>query len=470
MKCQVRVSERVWADLSTLIFRRYPRKEWGTFLDCGWVEAGGELILTIQGFKQPVPGELDEEIPIFGVNDCFTERVALAAENSKLAVGVVHSHPEDCACFPSELDDDMDGYFSKYFSSFAPGRPYLSVIFSVDEFGALHFSGRCWWKGEWLKAEKVSITGKRLLRVWGDNVERKSVPDLVRKRLGRLVDGLGVEAADLLWNSFVVVIGAGGTGSPAIHSLVRAGVGKIAFIDPQLLDYTNAERIHGVLEADLLEEPKPAKVEIARRLVKGISSDVEVIALKGNALDPEALKLLAAADVILGCTDSEHGRALVSDIATRLLIPALHVNVGMEGEDEVTGEIVHFTQYAPGLPCAYCRGQVDGQLLAQELMSESEREARMEMAQRIEEGAAYWRNEPIIPTIGALTTIAGEHSANYAVGLLTGRYASPATFFEINLVAPGFGMAEAEFGPLKSCLCQKREGLAGQIEPLVSRS
>lgn len=470
MKCQVRIAKSVSAALAAEILRRYPRREWGTFLECGWTEAHGELVVTVQSFRQPLPGDLDEKIAIFGVNSCFTERVALAAEQSDLAVGVVHSHPQDFPCYPSELDDDMDGYFSKYFSSFAPNRPYVSLIFSKARDGTLQFSGRCWWRGKWLRAEKVSIVGEDLKRVWSDNYALPAPPSAILARLGRLQDGLGRVAATRLWNSTVAVIGASGTGSPLIHSLARSCVGRIIIIEPQSLDPSNAERIHGVLEVDLNQVPPPTKASISRRLVAGINSEIEVITYVGNARDAEAQALLATADVILGCTDTEHGRLLVSDLATRLLIPAIQINVAMETNKHgaLTGEIVHFTKYAPGLPCAYCRGQIDAQLLGQELMSPEERGAR-QAAAAAAPGGGYWKREPVIPTIGSLTTLAAELASNAVIGLLTESYVLPASFLELNLLAPRLGAVDAEYGPLKTCSCTSREGFASQAEPWLGK-
>ena len=60
------------------------------------------------------------------------------------AVGVIHSHPEDCVPKPSTVDDDMDGYYSKYYADFAPDRPYVSLILSRIA-KRLVVSGRVFW-------------------------------------------------------------------------------------------------------------------------------------------------------------------------------------------------------------------------------------------------------------------------------------------------------------------------------------
>jgi hypothetical protein len=55
-----------------------------------------------------------------------------ALDFEELGVGVIHSHPQGCAPFPSHSDDDMDSYFAEEFERFGNGRPYASLIVSRD--------------------------------------------------------------------------------------------------------------------------------------------------------------------------------------------------------------------------------------------------------------------------------------------------------------------------------------------------
>src|ERR1035438_1252506 len=135
--------------LRTLLFRRYPFSEWATFFRCGWRETGDSLVITVASVDSPVAGDLDERVGHVAIDEAYTLRMALAAERHSFGVGIIHSHPEDCAPIASPTDDDMDTYYSRYFSDFAPDRPYVSLIASVLR-SDLTLSGRVWWQGKWM--------------------------------------------------------------------------------------------------------------------------------------------------------------------------------------------------------------------------------------------------------------------------------------------------------------------------------
>ena len=124
----LRVAAPEFDELQRLVFRRYPNLEWATFARFGWRDTGDALVITLASIDPPQHGDLDEEVGHVAFDEQYTLRIALAAEQHALAVGVIHSHPEDCVPKPSTVDDDMDGYYSKYYADFAPDRPYVSLI------------------------------------------------------------------------------------------------------------------------------------------------------------------------------------------------------------------------------------------------------------------------------------------------------------------------------------------------------
>ena len=76
-----------------------------------------------------------------------------------------------------------------------------------------------------------------------DREDRFDTPDL--ETVGRLAAAFGDEAARRLQGATVGVVGAGGTGSAAIEVLARAGVGRLIIVDPDDLEPSNLERVHG---------------------------------------------------------------------------------------------------------------------------------------------------------------------------------------------------------------------------------
>lgn len=469
---KLHVSEKVWTKMSSLIFKRYPDREWATFFKCGWVDSPDGLVVTIQDIVPPKLGELNELVDHVMIDETYSLRVALEIEKTKYGVGFVHSHPEGYLPLPSRIDDDMDAYYPSYFSGFCPERPYVSIIFSKDEDGNMTFSGRAHFAGNWLIADRIEIVSKAVQRIYGANNPPKDPPKEVLDRLDRVLRTYGKNSARELWNSTVAIVGCGGTGSPVAHVLARSCVGRIILIDFDFLSRSNGERVHGVTNKHLQMAVAPSKVEILYDLIKSINPKIEVITYRGSIHDKRAQELIATSDLLFGCTDSHNGRVGVSDAASRFLIPALHVNVSLEPKNVgIEAEVIHITQYGPNLPCAYCRGQVDGQKIFQELMSPEEKTLRIEQA-RLEEQAGraadpYWTDEPVVSTVGTLTTAAGGLVANYGVGLLTGAYSLPSTFLEINLLAQDLGVVSLPLSQDAKCICSNHEGGCIQTEALI---
>lgn len=466
---KVRVAQKTWAELQAILFVGYPRKENATFLRCGWAEGKTSLVVTIKETIVPREGDVDGSIGKVTLNEAYSLRCALGSERGPFAPGLIHSHPEGGATYPSRIDDDMDDYFSDYFSGFAPERPYVSMIASRDKKGRLSFSGRVRFRGEWLVCSQLQIVGRESAITRAENVEPKAIPAEIEARLERMTGGIGVQTAQKLWRAKVGIVGAGGTGSALFHSLVRSCVGTLVIVDPDRVSYSNSERVHGFRRGDV--EASVFKVEILKRLAAEINPAIEVIPLPIDATSEEAQRQLLECDFIFGCTDSQTGRVLVSDGSVRNIQPAVHINVSMESTGgRLTSQPIHLTRFGPGMPCAYCRQQVDGQRLAQETMSESERNTRRETqsASNAARGM-YWIDEPVIHTIGSLTTIAAELAANLGVGLLAEAYDTLITFLEMDLLNLGGGAVEVPLKPRADCMCKDREGSADQIEPWLGR-
>ena len=112
------------------------------------------MILTLAAIDLPADSDLDDQVGHVAIREPYTLRTALLAEKHTLAVGVIHSHPRDCAPVPSPIDDNMDSYYSSYFEGFAPGRPYVSLIAAIvkDE---LALSGRVYQSGSRLTADRL---------------------------------------------------------------------------------------------------------------------------------------------------------------------------------------------------------------------------------------------------------------------------------------------------------------------------
>jgi len=97
----VRASGQDWATLEALLTLRYPGSEWATFFEFGWRLSGDVLVLTITSVVPPEPGDMSESVAHVEILEPYTLRAVLHAERGKLALGVVHSHPEGYRTVPS---------------------------------------------------------------------------------------------------------------------------------------------------------------------------------------------------------------------------------------------------------------------------------------------------------------------------------------------------------------------------------
>ena len=123
-----------------------------------------------------------------------------------------------------------------------------------------------------------------------------------------------------LLNSSVLLLGAGGLGSPAAYYLAAAGVGHIGILDFDVVDKSNLQRqiLHGVSDVG-----RP-KVESAADALRDINPDVEVIPHRAHINSENALEVFKPYDVIVDGTDNFPTRYLANDAAHFLAKPLVH--------------------------------------------------------------------------------------------------------------------------------------------------
>jgi len=122
---------------------------------------------------------------------------------------------------------------------------------------------------------------------------------------------VGMEGQEKLKAASVLLIGAGGLGSPLGMYLAGAGVGRIGVVDDDVVDVTNLQRqvAHGTGDVD-----RP-KVESIRDTMVGINPHVEVEMHRLRLSRQNALELFARYDVIVDGSDNFETRYLVNDAA-----------------------------------------------------------------------------------------------------------------------------------------------------------
>ena len=147
-----------------------------------------------------------------------------------------------------------------------------------------------------------------------------------RSRYARhlLIPEVGEKGQQKLLESRVLLIGAGGLGSPASLYLAAAGVGTIGIVDGDVVDDSNLQR-QIVHSTDGLGQPK---VESAKRALQALNPDVEVITYQ-ERIDSENIERILADgwDVIVDGTDNFPTRYLLNDASVWHSIPIVHGSI-----------------------------------------------------------------------------------------------------------------------------------------------
>lgn len=139
---------------------------------------------------------------------------------------------------------------------------------------------------------------------------------LTDEELGRyarqiILPGVGAQAQRRLKSARVLVIGAGGLGSPVLLYLAAAGVGVIEVIDDDVVDVTNLQRqvIHGMTDLG------QAKTASAAAAITEINPNVTVVQHTERLSADNALKLIEGVDLVIDGADNFATRYMVSDAA-----------------------------------------------------------------------------------------------------------------------------------------------------------
>ncbi|HJR51448.1 MAG TPA: molybdopterin-synthase adenylyltransferase MoeB, partial [Gemmatimonadales bacterium] len=158
-----------------------------------------------------------------------------------------------------------------------------------------------------------------------------------------LLAQVGEKGQRKLLRSKVLLIGAGGLGSPTALYLAAAGVGTIGLMDGDVLDITNLQRQILHTTADI---GKP-KVESGSRTMRALNPDVKVVALPERITVDNALRIISDYDVVVDGSDNFGTRYLVNDACY------------LAGKPQVHGSIFQFegmaSVFAPNQgPCYRC--------------------------------------------------------------------------------------------------------------------
>jgi molybdopterin-synthase adenylyltransferase len=169
--------------------------------------------------------------------------------------------------------------------------------------------------------------------------------ELLRYSRHILLNELGVEGQQAIRAATMLVLGAGGLGSPAAYYLASAGVGRIVLVDGDTVDLTNLQR--QILHTT--DRIGTAKAISGRTTLAAVNPDVELVAVASTRCATALESLVRQATVVLDCSDNfatrhalnracvAHRRPLVSGAAIRF-----------------DGQVAVFDSRSESSPCYAC--------------------------------------------------------------------------------------------------------------------
>ena len=160
-----------------------------------------------------------------------------------------------------------------------------------------------------------------------------------------LLPQIGYEGQDKLVNSHVLIVGAGGVGSPVALYLAAGGVGTLTICDFDVVDLTNLQRqvVHTTAAVGI------NKAVSAQQTLATINPDATVHIVTKKSTSQEFSKLITEADVVIDCSDNFATRYLLNTLCVQLKKPLVSgAAIGFEGQVTV------FDMRNDGSPCYHC--------------------------------------------------------------------------------------------------------------------
>ncbi len=138
-----------------------------------------------------------------------------------------------------------------------------------------------------------------------------------------LLPEVGIEGQAKLLASKVLLLGAGGLGSPAALYLAAAGVGTLGIVDMDEVDASNLQRqiLHNI------DRIGDRKVDSAKKTLTGLNPDVNVVTYDTRLAADNIINIIDGYDVIIDGADNFPSRYLLNDASVKLGIPVVHGSI-----------------------------------------------------------------------------------------------------------------------------------------------
>ncbi|HEX8874103.1 MAG TPA: molybdopterin-synthase adenylyltransferase MoeB [Nitrosospira sp.] len=167
-----------------------------------------------------------------------------------------------------------------------------------------------------------------------------------------LLPQIGIEGQQALIRSHVLIVGAGGLGSPAAMYLAASGVGRLTICDSDTVDLTNLQRqiAHGTDRIGV------SKADSAKKTLSDINPEIEVIALNERMDVKRLLELVVDADAVVDASDNFPTRYAINRVCAALKKPLVSGAVV-----RFDGQVAVFDLRHASSPCYDCLFPIGGE-------------------------------------------------------------------------------------------------------------
>ena len=290
----------------------------------------------------------------------FVARVTKRARLEQSALIFAHSHPGHEPPVFSRTDDKGEARLKKFLDRRHPEAEHGALVISAGGVRARRLG----------LAEEIRVSSLGAIhRVLFDPSSTAASHPHVFDRQVRVFGADGQAAIQRLR---VAVVGLGGTGSLVAQQLAHLGVRDFIFIDPDVIEISNLNRVANASASDV-DQPK---VDVAARYVRSVQPSASVSTIRGDVVHAQIARQLLSADLIFGCTDSHGSRAVMQQVAYQYLIPCIDLGVTIAVRHGSISHIFGRVQLlSPTLACLTCDGLLDSNEVRRDMMTPFERQA-----------------------------------------------------------------------------------------------
>jgi len=316
----------------------------------------------------------------------FIQPLIKKCREQKLAYIAVHNHggTNRVSFSYTDLHSHEQGYPGLL--ELSGGMPVGAAVYAKRA-----VAGDIWLPdGRRLELNETRIIGSNIVRLT-DCPHDHTFGDHDRDTYDRQIRMFGEKGQQILRNSVVGVIGAGGVGSLAIEQLARLGVGKLVVADPDRIETSNLSRVVGATRWDakhpftstawpawvrnIAQQFATKKCAITERVARAANPSIKFESYSADFAKDDIARKFLQCDFLILAADSMRARLVFNAMVHQYFIPGIQIGskIVAEEDDDMTDAFSVIRWVRPGSNCLWCTGMISSHQLAIEAKSEIEK-------------------------------------------------------------------------------------------------